>query len=141
MNNLTYKDRIKNFAFLDKIQAMQLKISKCFDDNENIIYCNNIFVQLPTIQIKIVELNPLSFIKREETITITITNDTFKTESTKIFNNKEISKLEKLFCKKQCTHRLILVQKENISMQNEAGDLDFLENEPVNNPLINNNNE
>jgi len=117
MNNLTYKDRIKNFAFLDKIQAMQLKISKCFDDNKNIIYCSSIFVQLPTIQIKIVELNPRSFIKREETITITITNDTFKTESTKIFNNKEILKIEKLFCKKQCTHRLILVQKENDTLK------------------------
>lgn len=132
------KNTIKNFALLDKIQGLQLKISKCFDNSNDIIYCNNIFVQLPTIQIKIVELNPLSFIKREETITITITNDTFKTESTKIFNNKEISKLEKLFCKKQCTHRFILVQKENISMQNETDDLDFLENKPViNNPLIN----
>lgn len=136
------KDTIKNFAFLDKIQGLQLKISKCFDNSNNIIYCSSIFVQLPTIQIKIVELNPLSFITREETITITITNDTFKIESTKIFNNKEISKLKKLFCKKQCTHRFIFVQKENISMQNEADDLDFLENEQViNNPLINNNNE
>lgn len=113
------KNTIKNFAFLDKIQGLQLKISKCFDDNKNIIYCNNIFVQLPTIQFKIVELNPLSFYKNEETITITITDDTFKIESTKIFNNKEISKIEKLFCKKQCTHRFILLQKENISMQKE----------------------
>lgn len=125
------KNTIKNFAFLDKIQGLQLKISKCFDDSNDIIYCSSIFVQLPTIQFKIVELNPLSFIKREETITITIKDDTFKIESTIVINHKELQKLEKVFCKTRCTHRFILVQKENISMQNEADDLDFLENEPV----------
>lgn len=124
------KNTIKNLTFLDKIQGLQLKISKCFESND-IIYCNSIFVQLPTVQFKIVQLNPLSFYKNEETITITITKENFKIESTKMLYDKEISKLEKLFCKKQCTHRFILVQKENISMQNEADDLDFLENEPV----------
>ena len=136
------KDTIKNFLFLDKIQGLQLKISKCFDNSNDIIYCNSIFIQLPTIQIKIVELNPLSFYKNEETITITITKDNFKIESTRVINNKELQKLEKLFCKTQRPHRFVLVQKENISMQNEIddfeNDMELSANEfEINNPLKN----
>lgn len=112
------KNTIKNFALLDKIQAMQLKISKCFDNSNDIIYCNSIFVQLPTIQIKIVELNPLSFIKREETITITFkknidyTATLFVIETTRKINTNEAEKLKKLFTKTYHITKIVYTENE-----------------------------
>jgi len=145
------KDTIKNFAFLDKIQAMQLKISKCFDDNKNIIYCNNIFVQLPTIQFKIVELNIISGLKREDTITITsivkeqIEHPILQIETTRKLGKKEIGKIIKLFQKTIHFTKLIYTENEATAQAKEfENDMEFLEDivkeereQKINNHLIN----
>ena len=144
------KDRIKNFAFLDKIQAMQLKISKCFE-SKNIIYCNNIFVQLPTIQFKIVELNIISGLKREDTITITsivkeqIEHPILQIESTRRLEKEEIGKIIKLFQKTTHFTKLIYTENEATAQAKEfENDMEFLEDivkeerkQKINNYLIN----
>ena len=143
-------DRIKNFAFLDKIQAMQLKISKCFE-SKNIIYCNNIFVQLPTIQFKIVELNIVSGLKREDTITMTFkenrdyTATLFVIETTRKINTNEAEKLKKIFTKTYHITKIIYTENEATAEAKEfENDMEFLENivkeereQRINNPLIN----
>lgn len=149
------KDTIKNFLFLDKIQGLQLKISKCFE-SKNIIYCNNIFVQLPTIQFKIVELNIVSGIKREDTITITskeklehLEHSILQIESTRKLEQKELGKIIKLFTKSTHLPRLIYTENEATAQAKEfENDMEFLEDIvkeereiKINNPLINNNNE
>ena len=148
------KNTIKNFALLDKIQAMQLKISKCFE-SKNIIYCNNIFVQLPTIQFKIAELNIISGLKREDIITITsivkeqIEHPILQIESTRRLEQKEIGKIIKLFQKTTHFPKLIYTENEATAEAKEfEKDMEFLEDIvkedrelKINNPLINNNNE
>lgn len=148
------KNTIKNFAFLDKIQAMQLKISKCFE-SKNIIYCNSIFVQLPTIQFKIVELNIVSGLKREDTITMTFkenrdyTATLFVIETTRKINTNEAEKLKKLFTKTYHITKIVYTENEATAEAKEfENDMEFLEDIvkedrelKINNPLINNNNE
>lgn len=149
------KDKIKNFAFLDKIQGLQLKISKCFESKKNIIYCNSIFVQLPTVQIKIAELNIISGLKREDTITMTFkenrdyTATLFVIETTRKINTNEAEKLKKLFTKTYHITRIIYTENEETKQSKEfENDMEFLEDivkeereQKINNPLINNNNE
>lgn len=144
------KNTIKNFAFLDKIQAMQLKISKCFE-SKNIIYCNSIFVQLPTIQFKIAELNIISGLKREDIITITsivkeqIEHPILQIESTRRLEQKEIGKIIKLFQKTTHFPKLIYTENEATKEAKEfENDMEFLEDIvkedrelKINNHLIN----
>ena len=145
------KNRIKNFALLDKIQVMQLKISKCFE-SKNIIYCNNIFVQLPTIQFKIIELNIVSGLKREDTITMTskeklehLEHPVLQIESTRKLEQKELGKIIKLFTKSTHLPRLIYTENEATAQAKEfENDMEFLEDIvkeereiKINNTLIN----
>lgn len=127
------KNTIKNFALLDKIQAMQLKISKCFE-SKNIIYCNSIFVQLPTIQFKIAELNIISGLKREDTITMTFkenidyTATLFVIETTRKINTNEAEKLKKLFTKTYHITKIVYTENEATAQAKEfENDMEFLE--------------
>lgn len=127
------KNTIKNFAFLDKIQGMQLKISKCFE-SKNIIYCNSIFVQFPTVQIKIAELNIISGLKREDTITMTFkknidyTATLFVIETTRKINTNEAEKLKKLFTKTYHITKIIYTENEATAQAKEfENDMEFLE--------------
>jgi len=128
------KNTIKNFAFLNKIQGLQLKISKCFNGSNNIIYCSSIFVQLPTIQFKIVELNPISFIKREDTITMTFkenrdyTATLFVITTTRKINTNEAEKLKKLFTKTYHITKIVYTENEATAQAKEfENDMEFLE--------------
>jgi len=148
------KNTIKNFAFLNKIQGLQLKISKCFE-SKNIIYCNSIFVQFPTVQIKIAELNIISGLKREDTITMTFkenrdyTATLFVITTTRKINTNEAEKLKKLFTKTYHITKIVYTENEATAQAKEfENDMEFLEDivkeereEKINNPLINNNNE
>ena len=127
------KNTIKNFAFLDKIQIMQQKISKCFE-SKNIIYCNSIFVQFPTVQIKIAELNIISGLKREDTITMTFkenrdyTATLFVIETTRKINTNEAEKLKKLFTKTYHITKIIYTENEATAQTKEfENDMEFLE--------------
>lgn len=97
------KERIKNVNFLYNIEKLQLKLSRCFE-NKNIIYCNSIFIQLPTVQFKIIEINPISFLKREDTITIIFKYERdyniIQIESTRELTELEAENIKNVFEKK-----------------------------------------
>lgn len=94
------KERIKNVNILYNIEKLQLKLNRCFE-NKNIIYCNSIFIQLPTIQFKIIEINPISFLKREDTITIIFKYEPdyniIQIESTRELTQKEGENIKNVF--------------------------------------------